>query len=98
MLIASHIKPWARFPKERLNLSNGLCLSRIHDAAFDYGLITFGEGFEMILSSKLQKAGGELSVESNFSAFEGKPIRLPEKLAEPDPEFLRYHRDQIFVG
>jgi hypothetical protein len=25
-------------------------------------------------------------------------IRLPEKLAEPDAELLRFHRDQIFKG
>jgi len=32
----------------------------------------------------------------NFVPFENKPIRLPAKLAEPDPEFLRYQRQEIF--
>ena len=40
LLVASHIKPWRDFPKERLDPRNGLCLSSLHDAAFDAGLIT----------------------------------------------------------
>jgi hypothetical protein len=35
-------------------------------------------------------------LEQNFVPFEGRLIRLPEKLAEPDAEFLRYHRQEIF--
>jgi len=35
-------------------------------------------------------------LEQNFVPFANKPIRLPDKLAEPDPEFLRYHRHEIF--
>jgi hypothetical protein len=37
-------------------------------------------------------------LEQNFVPFEGRPIRMPEKLAEPDPEFLRYHREAVFQG
>src|ERR1035437_10336715 len=39
LLVASHIKPWGKFPNDRLNPRNGLCLSALHDAAFDAGLI-----------------------------------------------------------
>jgi putative restriction endonuclease len=35
LLVASHILPWGSHPTERLNIRNGLCLSRLHDAAFD---------------------------------------------------------------
>jgi putative restriction endonuclease len=31
LLVASHILPWGKFPAERLNPQNGLCLSRLHD-------------------------------------------------------------------
>jgi len=43
LLVASHIKPWGKFPSDRLNPQNGLCLSTLHDAAFDAGLIALDE-------------------------------------------------------
>jgi len=96
LLVASHIKPWGKFPDERLNPRNGLCLSSLHDAAFDNGLITLDEDLRVVLSNRLQKFFPEPALEQNFVPYEGKPIRLPEKLAEPDGEFLRYHRMEIF--
>lgn len=44
LLLASHIVPWSRDKANRLNPSNGLCLSAIHDRAFDRGLISFFDG------------------------------------------------------
>ena len=96
LLVASHIKPWGKFPDERLNPRNGLCLSSLHDAAFDSGLITLGESLDVILSKRLKKFFPQPTLEQNFVPFDGKPIRLPDKLAEPDAEFLRYHRDTVF--
>lgn len=54
LLIASHIRPWSKFPKDRLDERNGLCLSRLHDAAFDRGLITFDEDLRLVLSKRLK--------------------------------------------
>lgn len=98
LLVASHIKPWGKFPTERLNPRNGLCLSALHDAAFDAGLITLDEAFRVVLSGKLRRYFPQPALEQNFVPFEGRPIRMPEKLAEPDPEFLRYHREAVFQG
>jgi len=98
LLIASHIKPWRACSEERLNLRNGLCLSSIHDAAFDAGLITLDEQLRVVLSADLKSYLPHPLLEQNFTAFEGKSIRVPEKLAEPAPEFLDYHRTTIFVG
>jgi putative restriction endonuclease len=97
LLIASHIKPWRDFPQERLDLCNGLCLSRLHDAAFDSGLITLDEKLSVVLSRRLKRFFPQVALEQNFVPFEGKPIDLPQKLAEPNPEFLRYHREMIYV-
>ena len=96
LLIASHILPWNSHPKERLNVRNGLCLSRLHDAAFDQGLITFDDDLKLILSSSIRdylenKAAGDC-----FGAYEGHPLQLPEDAALPDPEFLLHHRKKIF--
>ena len=98
LLVASHIKPWRDFPDERLDPRNGLCLSSLHDAAFDAGLITLDEDLNVLLSKRLKGYFPQAALEQSFVPFEGKPIRMPEKIAEPDPEFLRYHRKQIFKG
>jgi putative restriction endonuclease len=98
LLVASHIKPWGKFPAERLNPRNGLCLSSLHDAAFDAGLITLDVGLKVVLSTRLRKFFPQPALEQNFVPFEGKPIRLPEKLAEPDVDFIRFHREEIFNG
>ena len=96
LLIASHIKPWGKFPNDRLNPRNGLCLSTLHDAAFDAGLITLDEKLGVVLSKRLRSFFPQPVLEQNFVPFAGQPIRLPEKLAEPDGEFLRFHREEIF--
>ncbi|MCX7824196.1 MAG: HNH endonuclease [Verrucomicrobiae bacterium] len=98
LLVASHIKPWGKFPAERLNLRNGLCLSALHDAAFDAGLITLDDKLNVVLSKRLRSFFPQPALEQNFVPFEGKPIRLPSKLAQPDQDFLRYHRDEVFQG
>jgi predicted restriction endonuclease len=96
LLVASHIKPWGKFPNERLNPRNGLCLSSLHDAAFDSGLIALDEKLQVVLSRRLHNFFPQPALEQNFLPFEGKPIRLPEKLAVPDLEFLSYHRKEVF--
>jgi putative restriction endonuclease len=96
LLVASHIKRWADHPGERLNPRNGLCLSSIHDAAFDDGLITLDEKLCLVLNKRLRSYFPQMLLEQSFVPFEGKPIQPPEKIAEPDPDFLRHHREAIF--
>jgi predicted restriction endonuclease len=96
LLIASHIKPWRDFPNERLDPRNGLCLSSLHDAAFDAGLVTLDSKLRLLLSKELKRYFPLPILEQNFVPFEGLAIRLPDKLAEPAPEFVRYHRTKIF--
>ncbi len=96
LLVASHIKPWREFPMERLDPRNGLCLSSLHDAAFDAGLITIDKKLRLVLSKRLKSYFPQIALEQSFVSFEGKPIHLPRKIAEPDPTFLRHHREVIF--
>jgi putative restriction endonuclease len=96
LLVASHIMPWREFPEERLNPRNGLCLSSLHDAAFDDGLITLDKKLRLVVGKRLKSYFPQPMLEQNFLPFEGKAIRLPKKIAEPDPTFLRHHRDVIF--
>ncbi|TVQ18163.1 MAG: HNH endonuclease [Leptolyngbya sp. DLM2.Bin15] len=97
LLIASHIIPWREQSEHRLNPHNGLCLARTHDAAFDRGLITFDENNRLLLSHYLQKFLPEKTLESNFVVYAGSQLRLPDKFY-PEPDFLRFHREQIFLG
>ena len=95
LLIASHIVPWSRDKANRLNPCNGLCLSAIHDRAFDKGLITLTDDLRVILSAEL-KQNSEDFVVKVLLPLEGKPIELPERFA-PKPEFISWHRNTLFV-
>lgn len=95
LLIASHIVPWRDDPANRLSPRNGLCLSALHDRAFDQGLISLDSDFRLLISPQVKSHDDPFVVDSLF-AYRGKPIRLPDKFA-PDPQFLRYHRENIFL-
>ena len=98
LLIASHILPWATHPEYRLDVRNGICLSRLHDAAFDLGLITFDDNLRLRLSGKLRALlSGQKSLEQNFGAFESEYLFLPDYGQPPSQEFLLWHRENIFV-
>lgn len=89
LLIASHIIPWAKNKSTRLNPQNGILLNALHDRAFDKGLITFADDYEMIVAKHLQIN----SMARPF--FENQVLSPPEKFA-PDPSFLQYHREVEF--
>jgi len=98
LLVASHIKPWGAFPETRLDLRNGLCLSRLHDAAFDRGLIAFDDDCRLLLSRELRGHLPQTSLDHNFRSFEGRRITIPEASLGPSPEFLQHHRETVFLG
>ena len=98
LLTASHIKPWALCKDdERLNPSNGLCLAKSQDAAFDKGLITLDEDLKVVLSKSIRDHMTVASIRDNFLQHEGKPIAHAARF-RPSPDFLEYHRDKIFVA
>lgn len=92
LLIASHIIPWAKDEKNRLNPKNGLCLNNLHDKAFDKGLITFDKNYRLIISSELK-----IKNYNYFMNFNQQKIQLPKKFL-PDLSFIEYHNQEIFRG
>jgi len=94
-LTASHIVPWSSDKENRLNPSNGLCLSAIHDKAFDRGLITLSDDYEVMLSEQL-KRNNDAFIAQIFLPLEGRSIEIPEKFI-PSIAFLARHRSEIFV-
>jgi predicted restriction endonuclease len=94
LLNASHIVPWSKDKANRLNPSNGLCLSAIHDKAFDRGLITLTDDFRVLVSNQLKKSNHPF-LNDVLVSLDGKPIDLPERFT-PNVEFVSYHRKNIF--
>lgn len=96
LLIASHIVPWNKNKTTRLNPANGLCLSAIHDKAFDRGLITLSNDLRVVLSGDIKRKKEDF-IKSVFLPIENKQIEIPERFV-PHIDFLTYHREQIFIG
>lgn len=97
LLIASHIKPWnvSDEKTERTNPPNGLCLNALHDKAFDSGLITINNKYEIIISSQLKNISLDQDTKDWFMKYDHKEISKPDKFL-PDPKFIEYHNDVIF--
>ena len=100
LLLASHIIPWKdkSHKKERLNPSNGICLSALYDKAFDKGLITFSpDDYSVRLSSALRENETKEYYDQHFGCIVGRKLILPLEYL-PNRDFLAYHRDKVFVG
>ncbi len=95
LLNASHIVPWRDDPGNRLNPRNGLCLSALHDRAFDRGLITFDADLRLVVSLQIQFLENPFA-QVSLARYAGTSIKQPEKFA-PDPDLLAHHRDHIFL-
>lgn len=97
LLRASHIVPWSQNPALRLDPCNGLCLNALHDAAFDRGLITLTEKFELCISTRLKREVPNTVYKEMFERRSGTLIRLPERF-KPSMEMLEYHRSKVFCS
>jgi putative restriction endonuclease len=95
LLRASHIRPWSSHPESRLDPSNGLCLNALHDAAFDRGLITFSDRFELKLSKGLRETVPASVYAEMFAKKEGTPLRSPDRFG-PSGEAMEFHRQRVF--
>ncbi len=95
LLVASHILPWSDAIAERLNVANGIALNRLHDAAFDQGLIAFDDDLRLMLSPRLRQLPPEEAVRTAFEAHEGQALRLPGDAIPPSLAFLAQHRARL---
>ena len=95
LLLASHIMPWSKNEKERLNPENGICLSALYDKAFDKGFIAFSDDYKVLLSSTIKEKSTLEYYSKYFAPIENKKLVSPIKY-NPSKLFLEYHRDTIF--
>ncbi len=94
-LVASHIIPWKKDKKNRLNPQNGLCLNYIHDRAFDQGFITVTTDYKILVSKYFEDYMNENAVKDLFLKYNKQSIFLPDRFL-PSKEFLEYHNNVIF--
>jgi putative restriction endonuclease len=90
-LVASHIARWSDNKGLRGHLGNGLCLCLMHDKAFEIGLFSINEKFEIVASPKL--TGNESPFGAELKAATGQKIRLSEVF--PLREALSEHWQRV---
>lgn len=96
LLVASHIVPWAKDEKNRLNPHNGLCLNSIHDRAFDRGYITITTDYKVEVSRYIHEYKKEDAIDAFFMNIDNRKITLPDKFL-PSHDFLEYHYKNIYI-
>lgn len=90
LLVASHIVPWSEDTHNRLNPQNGLCLSVLHDRAFDLGLITITRDYRVRLSNSIATQKADAFLLDSLLRFDGAEIQMPIRY-RPAPPFLEAH-------
>ena len=92
-LEAAHIQPFAEAGPHSTN--NGLLLRADFHRLFDQGYLTITPDRRLVVSSLLRE---EFENGKTYYPFHGTELRPAEKAAdEPDPTFLRWHNDHMFM-
>jgi putative restriction endonuclease len=89
LIDAAHIMPDADERLGQPKISNGICMSKIHHAAYDSGLIGIDPDLRIHLSEHLLALHDGPMLEHGLKALRGKLIRIPDDpRAAPDRERL----------
>lgn len=89
LLNASHIVAWSSDLLHRMNFRNGICLSALHDRAFDRHLIAFDADLRLLIRNDVPDAA-KVALQRGTATH----LRLPERFL-PDPDLLARHK-QMF--
>lgn len=95
-LVASHIVPWKDDASIRRHPGNGLCLSAIHDRAFDGHLFSLTDDYRVVLSEQLKATKDEF-LKQVFWSIDGAPISLPDRFV-PEVDFVARHRSRFEIA
>jgi putative restriction endonuclease len=88
---AAHIVPDGDQDLGRPDIRNGICMSKIHHAAFDANLIGVDSEFRIHVSNRLLYRHDGPMLEQGLKALSGRQIRLPRNAAHwPDQERLKF--------
>lgn len=98
LIDAAHIVAVCDDESSMYNISNGICMSKIHHAAFDSLLIGIDPDYQIHVSDAILDTSDGPMLEHGIKALHGKKIRLPnrkdcwparDKLAIKFDEFLK---------
>jgi hypothetical protein len=99
LLIASHIRPWAKCENGRhqISVDNGLLLITPIDKLFDRGFLSFNDDGTICLHAD-KKHPRHLTdkVLNAFGLSANSPKMLTKKLNSEQKMFMRYHRKEVF--
>ncbi len=93
LLVASHIVPWRDDAAIRLHPGNGLCLSALHDKAFDHHLFSLTDDYRIVLSPVLENTKDDF-LRDVFHPIADRMIELPERFV-PEVIFVQRHRERL---
>jgi putative restriction endonuclease len=93
-LVAGHIIPWSVDERRRADPTNGLCLSATFDRLFDTGLMTIDANLSVCISKRVRVLT-DLAIVKQVNARHGQKFIPPTRFF-PDPECLRWHRENVF--
>jgi len=87
LLIASHVVGWAKAPEHRGDLSNVICLCRLHDALFEAGYWSLGDRLRLLKKKSVTSKTIRQVLDAMTS------FRLPLEFP-PAAQFVKRHREQ----
>ena len=76
--------------------SNGILLRKDIHCVFDSGYATVDTSYRFIVSNKVKEI---FDNGDEYRRLHGKPLHLPRSTSDwPNPEFLRWHNENRFLG
>lgn len=93
-LVAGHIVPWSVDERRRSDPTNGVCMSATFDRLFDCGLVTIEDDLTLRVSGRVRKLKDQAAADL-IAVRHGQKI-IPPARFYPDPQCLRWHRDNVF--
>ena len=93
-LVAGHIDRWSGNKELRGNSGNGLCFCVLHDRAFELGLFTLDDQFQVVVNAREQSA--ESGCLQELFSYHGNRIKLAETL--PLRSALSEHRRRVGIN
>jgi putative restriction endonuclease len=93
--MADHSIHWHLNKEQRMNPRNGLCLSSIHDLAFEKGFLKVTTDYKIKISNVIFEYKENESISDFFLKYNTQKSSLTDKFF-PSQELLEYHHDHVF--